>query len=98
MTDSDHLGDSSGGRASIAGVTPDPATPAERAAAVLRAAEAASNAGHEPLAAPPAPAGPALSAGAADGLLIAADELATGVADARDQLDDLQDALARLVR
>lgn len=95
MTD---LVDSSGGRASIAGVTPDPATPAERAAAVLRAAEAAANAGHEPVATPSAPAGPKLGAGAGDRLLVAADELAAGVDDARDQLDDLHDALARLVR
>jgi hypothetical protein len=80
------------------GVTPDPATPAERAAAVLRAAEAAAKAGHEPVAPPPAPVRPALTAGTADRLLARADELSAGVADARDQLDDLHDALARLVR
>jgi hypothetical protein len=94
----DHPVDSSGARASIAGVTPDPATPAERAAAVLRAAEAAANAGHEPVATPPAPARRALAADAAERLMVVADELAAGVDDARDQLDDLQDALARLAR
>ena len=89
--------DSSGGRASIAGVPPEPASPAARAAAVLRAAEAAAAAGHErPAAAsPPAPRAP-VAPGGADRLLVAADDLSAGVEAAREQLEQLQHALGRL--
>jgi hypothetical protein len=92
------LVDSSEGRASIAAVTPDPPSPADRAAAVLRAAEAAAAAGHEP--APAAPERPSVpqAAGAADRLLVAADDLAADVDDAREHLDALNDALGRLIR
>lgn len=72
---------------------PDPTSPAERAAAVLRAAQAAAAASHEA----PAPARPApVAPGATDRLLLAADELSAGVEDARGQLEALHDALGRL--
>jgi hypothetical protein len=89
--------DSSGGRASIAGVSPDPASPAERAAAVLRAAEAAAAAARSrPAAAPPAARSRPAVPGGADRLLLAADELSAGVDAAREQLEELHDALGRL--
>ncbi len=120
------------GQASIASVSPDAHTPAERADAVLRAAEAAAAAaqaaaaaahaaslpgpGEAPPApvveapAPPAPAPPAPpeppappappihEAGAPARLLAAAGELEAHVAQARAQLDALEDALDRLQR
>jgi hypothetical protein len=108
-------------------VSPDAHTPAERADAVLRAAEAAAAAAQaaaaaaqaaslpapeppppEPAAAsqpepePPAPAAPpeppVHEAGAPARLLAAASELEANVAQARAQLDALQDALARVER
>jgi hypothetical protein len=103
-------------------VTPDSHSPAERADAVLRAAEAAAAAaqaaaaaahaaslpaaGEPPAAAPPAvpaepveprpEAPPAHALGAPARLLAAAGELEAHVAQARAQLDALEDALARL--
>jgi hypothetical protein len=110
-------------------VSPDAHTPAERADAVLRAAEAAAAAAQaaaaaahaaslpapEPPAAPAAepPPGPAAAAaepppeppeppvheaGAPARLLAAAGELEAQVAQARAQLDALEDALARIER
>ncbi|MGZ4269164.1 MAG: hypothetical protein ACXVFN_01215 [Solirubrobacteraceae bacterium] len=73
-------------------------TPADRAAAVLRAATAAAAAGHpaEPAPVAPAVARPPVEPGAAERLLRAADELASGVEAARGRLDDLHRAIARL--
>jgi len=108
-------------------VSPDAHTPAQRADAVLRAAEAAAAAAQaaaaaaqaaslpEPAPPPPpvappdvspvAPAEPAPpaeppihEAGAAGRLLAAAGDLEAHVAQARAQLDALEDALARLAR
>jgi DNA polymerase-3 subunit gamma/tau len=111
-------------------VSPDAHTPAERADAVLRAAEAAAAAAQaaaaaaqaaslpapepppspEPAAAPEpepepeppeppaAPEPPIHQAGAPARLLAAASELEANVAQARAQLDALQDALARVER
>jgi hypothetical protein len=105
-------------------VSPDAHTPAQRADAVLRAAEVASVAPHAPAAAahaaslpepapppvvapsePAAPAEPVSApeppiheAGAAGRLLAAAGDLEAHVAQARAQLDALEDALARLQR
>jgi hypothetical protein len=104
-------------------VSPDAHTPAQRADAVLRAAEAAAAAAQaaataahaaslpEPVppprpvvtpiapaeAAPPAEP-PIHEAGAAGRLLAAAGDLQAHVAQARAQLDALEDALARLAR
>jgi hypothetical protein len=107
-------------------VTPDAHSPAERADAVLRAAEAAAAAAQAAAAAahaaslpaageppaptqraptapaapqatePPADASPAHSLGAPARLLAAAGELEAHVAQARAQLDALEDALRRL--
>jgi hypothetical protein len=108
-------------------VSPDAHTPAQRADAVLRAAEAAAAAAQAAAAAaqaaslpepapPPPPAvapaepeepeapeepppePPIHEAGAAGRLLAAADDLQAHVAQARAQLDALEDALARLER
>jgi hypothetical protein len=104
-------------------VSPDAHSPAERADAVLRAAEAAAAAAQaaaaaaqaaslpapgEPVApsspvgatepAPAAEAKPAHTVGAPERLLAAAGELEALVAQARAQLDALEDALARLER
>jgi hypothetical protein len=114
-------------------VSPDAHTPAQRADAVLRAAEAAAAAAQAAAAAaqaaslpepapPPAPPvapaepeepeapeapeepeepppePPIHEAGAAGRLLAAADDLQAHVAQARAQLDALEDALARLER
>jgi hypothetical protein len=118
-------------------VSPDAHTPAERADAVLRAAEAAAAAAQaaaaaaqaaslpapelppspepaaapepepeppeapaaqEPPAAPEPPEPPIHQAGAPARLLAAAGELEASVAQARAQLDALQDALARVER
>jgi hypothetical protein len=103
-------------------VSPDAHTPAQRADAVLRAAEAAAAAAQAAAAAaqaaslpeppPPPPVAPAEleappepppqppihEAGAAGRLLAAADDLQAHVAQARAQLDALEDALARLER
>jgi len=105
-------------------VSPDAHTPAQRADAVLRAAEAAAAAAQaaaaaahaaslpEPAPPPPlAPAEPAEpaepapppeppihEAGAAGRLLAAAGDLEAHVAQARAQLDALEDALGRLER
>jgi hypothetical protein len=105
-------------------VSPDAHTPAQRADAVLRAAEAAAAAAQaaaaaaqaaslpEPAPPPPPPVAPAEpeappepppeppihEAGAAGRLLAAADDLEAHVAQARAQLDALEDALARLER
>jgi hypothetical protein len=105
-------------------VSPDAHTPAERADAVLRAAEAAAAAAQaaaatahaaslpEPARPPPPPVAPAEpepppeppteppihEAGAAGRLLAAAGDLEAHVAQARAQLDALEDALARLER
>ena len=104
-------------------MSPDAHTPAQRADAVLRAAEAAAAAAQaaataahaaslpEPVppprpvvtpiapaeAAPPAEP-PIHEAGAAGRLLAAAGDLQAHVAQARAQLDALEDALARLAR
>ena len=104
-------------------MSPDSHTPAQRADAVLRAAEAAAAAAQaaataahaaslpEPVppprpvvtpiapaeAAPPAEP-PIHEAGAAGRLLAAAGDLQAHVAQARAQLDALEDALARLAR
>jgi hypothetical protein len=105
-------------------VSPDAHSPAERADAVLRAAEAAAAAAQaaaaaaqaaslppvaqEPPAAPSEPSEPAVASqpladvlaahtvGAPERLLAAAGELGALVAQAREQLDALEDALARL--
>ena len=114
-------------------MSPDAHTPAERADAVLRAAEAAAAAAQaaaaaaqaaslpapepppspepaaapepepepeppEPPAAPEPPEPPIHQAGAPARLLAAASELEANVAQARAQLDALQDALARVER
>jgi hypothetical protein len=105
-------------------VSPDAHTPAQRADAVLRAAEAAAAAAQAaaaaahaaslpepatpPVVAPSEPAAPAEpvsppepplhEAGAAGRLLAAAGDLEAHVAQARAQLDALEDALARLGR
>jgi hypothetical protein len=105
-------------------VSPDAHTPAQRADAVLRAAEAAAAAAQAaaaaahaaslpepappPVVAPSEPAAPAEhvsapeppihEAGAAGRLLAAAGDLEAHVAQARAQLDALEDALARLQR
>jgi hypothetical protein len=106
-------------------VSPDAHTPAQRADAVLRAAEAAAAAAQaaaaaaqaaslpepspppvvSPVVSPLAPAEPTPpveppihEAGAAGRLLAAAGDLAAHVAQARAQLDALEDALARLAR
>jgi hypothetical protein len=100
-------------------VSPDAHTPAQRADAVLRAAEAAAAAAQAAAAAahaaslpepdpPPPPVAPAEpdpppeppihEAGAAGRLLAAAGDLEAHVAQARAQLDALEDALARLAR
>jgi hypothetical protein len=112
-------------------VSPDAHTPAERADAVLRAAEAAAAAAQaaaaaahaaslpepgpppplppsvapaalaepaEPVAPPEPPEPPIHEAGAAGRLLAAAGDLQAHVAQARAQLDALEDALARLAR
>ena len=101
-------------------MSPDAHTPAQRADAVLRAAEAAAAAAQAAAAAaqaaslpepapPPAPPvapaepeappePPIHEAGAAGRLLAAADDLEAHVAQARAQLDALEDALARLER
>jgi hypothetical protein len=107
-------------------VSPDAHTPAQRADAVLRAAEAAAAAAQaaaaaahaaslpepapppqpvmvpaEPAAAAepePPPEPPIHEAGAAGRLLAAAGDLEAHVAQARAQLDALEDALARLER
>jgi hypothetical protein len=103
-------------------VSPDAHTPAERADAVLRAAEAAAAAAQAaaaaahaaslpepapppPVVAPTEPAEPAPppeppihEAGAAGRLLAAAGDLEAHVAQARAQLDALEDALGRLER
>jgi hypothetical protein len=100
-------------------VSPDAHTPAQRADAVLRAAEAAAAAAQAAAAAahaaslpepdpPPPPVAPAEpdpppvqpihEAGAAGRLLAAAGDLEAHVAQARAQLDALEDALARLER
>jgi hypothetical protein len=105
-------------------VSPDAHTPAQRADAVLRAAEAAAAAAQAaaaaahaaslpepappPVVAPSEPAAPAEpvsapeppihEAGAAGRLLAAAGDLEAHVAQARAQLDALEDALARLER
>jgi pyruvate dehydrogenase E2 component (dihydrolipoamide acetyltransferase) len=112
-------------------VSPDAHTPAQRADAVLRAAEAAAAAAQAaaaaahaaslpepapppasapaaPVEAAPAPAAPdeppppaeppVHEAGAAGRLLAAAGDLQAHVAQARAQLDALEDALARLAR
>jgi hypothetical protein len=106
-------------------VSPDAHTPAERADAVLRAAEAAAAAAQAaaaaahaaslpaPEAAPPPPppepepepepeptpqVPPVHEAGAPDRLLAAASELEEQVAQARLQLDALENALARVER
>jgi hypothetical protein len=109
-------------------VSPDAHTPAQRADAVLRAAEAAAAAAQAAAAAahaaslpepapppasapaeaapapaapdePPPPAEPPVhEAGAAGRLLAAAGDLQAHVAQARAQLDALEDALARLAR
>ena len=79
-------------------MTHDPASPADRAAAVLRAAEAVAAAGHQPPPTAPESTGVARVGGAADRLLVAADDLAAGVDDARGHLDALDDALGRLTR
>jgi hypothetical protein len=108
-------------------VSPDAHTPAQRADAVLRAAEAAAAAAQAaaaaaqaaslpepspspppvvaPVVAPVAPAEPTPpaeppihEAGAAGRLLAAAGDLEAHVAQARAQLDALEDALARLAR
>ena len=103
------------GCTSIAPVSPDAHSPAERADAVLRAAEAAAAAAQAAAAAaqaaslppapdePPAPASeapadvvPAHEVGAPERLLAAAGDLEALVAQARAQLDALEDALARL--
>jgi hypothetical protein len=102
-------------------VSPDAHTPAQRADAVLRAAEAAAAAAQaaaaaahaaslpEPAPPPPVvepaeaaepaePAPPIHEAGAAGRLLAAAGDLEAHVAQARAQLDALEDALGRLER
>jgi hypothetical protein len=101
-------------------VSPEAHTPAQRADAVLRAAEAAAAAAQAAAAAahaaslpdavpPPAPPvvpaepappaePPIHEAGAAGRLLAAAGDLEAHVAQARAQLDALEDALARLER
>jgi hypothetical protein len=104
-------------------VSPDAHTPAQRADAVLRAAEAAAAAAQAAAAAaqaaslpqtapaPPPVASPVAAAesappaeppiheaGAAGRLLAAAGDLEAHVAQARAQLDALEDALARLAR
>jgi hypothetical protein len=101
-------------------VSPDAHTPAQRADAVLRAAEAAAAAAQaaaaaahaaslpepapplpvvEPAeAAEPPPEPPIHEAGAAGRLLAAAGDLEAHVAQARAQLDALEDALGRLER
>jgi hypothetical protein len=104
-------------------VSPDAHTPAQRADAVLRAAEAAAGAAQaaataahaaslpepapppRPVVTPIAPAEaappaepPIHEAGAAGRLLAAAGDLQAHVAQARAQLDALEDALARLAR
>jgi hypothetical protein len=104
-------------------VSPDAHTPAQRADAVLRAAEAAAAAAQaaataahaaslpepapppRPVVTPIAPAEaappaepPIHEAGAAGRLLAAAGDLQAHVAQARAQLDALEDALARLAR
>ena len=101
-------------------MSPDAHTPAQRADAVLRAAEAAAAAAQAAAAAahaaslpepapPPAPPvapaepeppaeAPIHEAGAAGRLLAAAGDLEAHVAQARAQLDALEDALARLER
>jgi hypothetical protein len=102
-------------------VSPDAHTPAQRADAVLRAAEAAAAAAQAaaaaadaaslpepappPVVAPTEPAEPAPppeppihEAGAAGRLLAAAGDLEAHVAQARAQLDALEDALGRLER
>jgi len=106
-------------------VSPDAHTPAQRADAVLRAAEAAAAAAQaaaaaaqaaslpEPAPPPPvetadptqatepaepAPEPPIHETGAAGRLLAAAGDLQAHVAQARAQLDALEDALARLAR
>jgi hypothetical protein len=108
-------------------VSPDAHTPAQRADAVLRAAEAAAAAAQAaaaaaqaaslpeqepspppvvaPVVSPVAPVEPAPpaeppihEAGAAGRLLAAAGDLEAHVAQARAQLDALEDALARLAR
>ena len=108
-------------------MSPDAHTPAQRADAVLRAAEAAAAAAQaaaaaaqaaslpEPAPPPPPVAPPDVSpvapaeptppaeppiheAGAAGRLLAAAGDLEAHVAQARAQLDALEDALARLAR
>jgi hypothetical protein len=106
-------------------VSPDAHTPAQRADAVLRAAEAAAAAAQAAAAAaqaaslpepsPPPVVSPVVSsfppaeptppveppiheAGAAGRLLAAAGDLEAHVAQARAQLDALEDALARLAR
>jgi len=109
-------------------VSPDAHTPAQRADAVLRAAEAAAAAAQAAAAAAqaaslpepappappplldtaeptqatepaePAPEPPIHETGAAGRLLAAAGDLQAHVAQARAQLDALEDALARLAR
>ena len=105
-------------------MSPDAHTPAQRADAVLRAAEAAAAAAQAaaaaahaaslPEPAPPPPVAPAEpaepaepapppeppihEAGAAGRLLAAAGDLEAHVAQARAQLDALEDALGRLER
>jgi len=103
-------------------VSPDAHTPAQRADAVLRAAEAAAAAAQaaaaaahaaslpepappppvvepaEPVEPAPPPEPPIHEAGAAGRLLAAAGDLEAHVAQARAQLDALEDALGRLER
>jgi hypothetical protein len=82
-------------------VSPDAYSPAERANAVLRAAEAAAAAAGAPVqepAAPPPPTPAANEARAPAALLAATGELEAHLSRARAQLDALDDALDRLVR
>ncbi len=73
------------------------ATPSDRAAAVLRAAEAAATAGRPATGAEPPPLAPS-QGGAVDGLLHGADRLAGQVAEAKLRLQALMGALGRLGR
>jgi hypothetical protein len=83
-------------------VSPDAHSPAERADAVLRAAEAAAAAARTGASEPPpepaeaASAPPPHGVGAPARLLAAAAEFEAGVAQARAELDALDDALERV--
>jgi hypothetical protein len=81
------------GQASIASVTPDSQSPADRAGAVLRAAEAAAHAAALRGAPEPEPA-PATSRDHQAQVLAATGELEAHLAQARARLDALERALA----